>query len=119
MVFDSLYTQLLQGGLDASWRAMQTHTDNIANYSTPNFKAKRVEFKEVFSRVSEAGRGRVVLRTALQTDEDTAARLDGNNVSMEYEQLELWKAQAQYAALTAQLNAEYGNLRTVISTLKA
>lgn len=117
MVFNSLSTQVMEGGMDSLWLKMQVHLDNIANYSTPEYKTKKVEFHDVFDDVNKNGKGKVLLRTSVSTDDHTEGRIDGNNVDMEYEQLELWKAQAQYAALTSKLNADYTNLRTVISNM--
>lgn len=117
MIFDRLTNQVMENGMDAIWMKMRAHTDNIANYSTPNYKAKKVDFQEVFESVSENQSGKIVLRATVSTDEDTEARVDGNNVNMEYEQLELWKTQAQYVALTQKINSDYANLRSVINTL--
>lgn len=116
MILDSLANQVTESGMDAIWMKMRAHADNVANYSTPDYKAKKVDFHEVFDSVSENQSGKMVLRATVSTDENTEARIDGNNVNMEYEQLELWKAQAQFAALTSKLNSDYTNLRTVINT---
>lgn len=117
MILDRMVNQTMEGGMDVLWMKMRAHADNIANYSTPDYKAKKVDFHEIFESVSENKSGKMVLRATVSTDEDTEARIDGNNVNMEYEQLELWKAQAQYAALTQKINSDYSNLRTVINTL--
>lgn len=117
MILDRLVNQTMESGMDALWMKMRAHTDNIANYSTPDYKAKRVDFRKVFESLAENQSGKMVLRATVSTDDDTEARIDGNNVNMEYEQLELWKAQAQYAALTQKINSDYTNLRTVINTL--
>ncbi len=116
MILDSLANQAMESGMDALWMKMRAHADNIANYSTPDYKAKKVDFHEVLDSVSENQSGKMVLRATVSTDESTEARIDGNNVNMEYEQLELWKAQAQFAALTSKINSDYTNLRTVINT---
>ncbi len=116
MILDSLANQTMESGMDALWMKMRAHADNIANYSTPDYKAKKVDFHAVLDSVSENQSGKMVLRATVSTDESTEARIDGNNVNMEYEQLELWKAQAQFAALTSKINSDYTNLRTVINT---
>lgn len=117
MIFDKLTNQTMESGMDALWLKMRAHADNIANYSTPDYKAKKVDFYKVFESVSDNQSGTMVLRTTISTDENTESRVDGNNVNMEYEQLELWKTQAQYSALTTKINSDYTNLRTVINTL--
>lgn len=117
MIFNRVTNQLMESGMDAIWMKMRAHTDNIANYSTPGYKAKKIDFHEVLDSASENQSGKMVLRATVSTDENTEARVDGNNVNMEYEQLELWKAQVQYAALTSKISSDYTNLRTVINTL--
>lgn len=117
MILDRLANQTMESGMDALWMKMRAHTDNIANYSTPNYKAKKVDFHEIFESVSDNQSGKMVLRATVSSDENTEARIDGNNVNMESEQLELWKTQAQYAALTTKMNSDYINLRTVINAL--
>ena len=117
MILNKLANQTMESGMDVLWMKMRTHADNIANYSTPDYKAKRVDFHEVFSNVTENMSGKMQLRATVTQDNATEARIDGNNVNMEYEQLELWKAQAQYSALVNKMNADYSNIRSVISTM--
>ena len=117
MIFNRMANQAMESGMDVLWMKMRAHADNIANYSTPDYKAKKVTFREILETTSENQPEKMVLRASITTDNNTEARVDGNNVNMEYEQLELWKAQAQYAALTTKINSDYANLRTVINTL--
>ena len=114
MFFDSLSSQAMQSSMDALWLKMRVHTDNISNTNTPGYKAKQVSFGEVLTR-EEDGRKKVVFRTRVTQDESTSSRLDGNNVNSEKEQLELWRAQAQYAYLTQKIGGEYNNLRTILN----
>lgn len=115
MFFDSFSSKALQSGMDAMWMKMQVHSGNIANYETPGYKAKKLTFQEVMERNSDTNENVPVLRTKITSDVNTQARIDGNNVSMENEQLQLWKAQAQYAYAVQKINEEYTNLRTIIS----
>ena len=117
MVLNKLANQIVENSLDVTWMKMRAHADNIANYSTPDYKAKRVDFHEVFESINDNMSGKMLMRATVSTDEETEARVDGNNVNMEYEQLEMWKAQAQYTALVNKMNSEYSNLRGVISTM--
>lgn len=117
MILNKLSNQTMEAGMDVLWMKMRAHADNIANYSTPSYKAKKVNFEQVFESVKDDMSGKMKLRATVLTDEATAARVDGNNVNMEYEQLEMWKAQAQYSALVNKMNGDYANLRAVISTM--
>ncbi len=51
----------------------------------------------------------------VEEDGTTQARPDGNNVQVEKEELELWKAYTQYAALTGRVSGRLSTLRYVIN----
>ena len=46
-LFEDAAFRALQSGLDAMWLKQQVASHNIANVGTPDFKAKKVEFKQV------------------------------------------------------------------------
>lgn len=48
-------------------------------------------------------------------DQSTAARPDGNNVSTEKEEMDLWEAYYQYSAMTKRMSANLSSLRYVIN----
>ena len=51
----------------------------------------------------------------VEEDAATQARPDGNNVQVEKEELELWKAYSQYSALTMRMSGKLTTLRYVIN----
>lgn len=113
----------MEASMDAIWMKMRVHMNNIANYETPEFKAQRVEFSEVLNAEcnykTQNNQSSVDgLRIKVTKDESTSSRLDGNNVDMETEQLELWKAQAQYAAVSQKISGKYRNISSVISQMR-
>lgn len=115
MNFNSVTSQALEQSLDATWLKTKMISGNIANYETPGYKAKEVSFEEVFSSVGADGNKKTAsYRTQVKDDPSTSMRADGNNVSMEKEQLELWRAYAQYNALVQKISGNYNNLRYVI-----
>ena len=79
----------------------------------PGFKAKKVEFKDVL-RETEQGVERIA-KPVVEEDAATQARPDGNNVQVEKEELELWKAYSQYSALTMRMSGKLTTLRYVIN----
>lgn len=119
MNFNSISNQALERGLDAVWLKLQVTSDNIANYETPGYKAKQVSFEQVMRSVSagDPSTPAMAFRTTITTDKNTTSRVDGNNVVMEKEQLELWKEQVQYAALSQKVSGSYANIRNVVSQL--
>lgn len=113
----------MEASMDAIWMKMRVHMNNIANYETPEFKAQKVEFNEILgsecARNSGSGTKNVTgMSVKVVQDETTSSRLDGNNVDMETEQLELWKAQAQYAAVSQKISGKYRNISAVISQMR-
>lgn len=117
MIFDSLSSKALESSLDAAWLKTRTTLDNIANYETPGYKAKKVTFEQVLRDVDGSGAQSATFRTKITTDDTTSNRMDGNNVSMEKEQVELWRTYAQYAYLTDKVTGKYSNLRQIFSKL--
>lgn len=112
MFQDSAFLSL-QNGLDAMWLKQQVASHNLANVETPGFKAKKVEFKKVLENAKTGESGG--FETLITTDEATAVRPDGNNVQVENEELELWKAYTQYSALTSRMSGKLSTLRYVIN----
>lgn len=112
-LFEDAAFRALQGGLDATWLKQQVSSHNIANVETPGFKAKKVEFRQVLRDVEN---GTESTRKAVVTDDNvTMARPDGNNVQVEKEELELWKAYTEYSAMTARISGKLSSLRYVIN----
>ena len=151
MLFDSFSSQAAHASLDSLWTKVQVISNNIANESTPGYKAQSVSFSQVLDDVQgaklntkaykqnavfgqkqqqDAGQnqygiatggavaGGARYRTTITTDDSRSMRVDGNNVSMEKEQAELWKAQAQYTYLLDRVRGHYNSITTAISNMK-
>ena len=103
-LFEDAAFRALQSGLDAMWLKQQVASHNIANVETPDFKAKKVA----------DGNG-PVYQAVVGTDNDTEARPDGNNVQVEKEELDLWKAYTEYSAMTSRMSGKLSTLRYVIN----
>ncbi|MDL2252731.1 flagellar basal body protein [Ruminococcaceae bacterium OttesenSCG-928-I18] len=54
-------------------------------------------------------------RTNVTQNDSTNVRIDGNNVSLEKEQTELWKAYAQYSYLLDRVSGHYNSINSAIS----
>lgn len=120
---------LLQKGLDASWKRNEVVANNIANADTPGFKASHVEFESVFQKSLEAdsdsffsssgaGKAGPVAASApyeIVTDKDSAVRMDGNSVDVDAEMTELAENTILYNALSYSVSKEFGRLKTVIN----
>lgn len=112
-MFEDSSLKALQSGLDAMWLKQQVASHNIANVETPGFQAKKVEFRQVLKE-TESGIERG-LTPVVTVDSLTQARPDGNNVQVEKEELEMWKAYTEYSALTSRISGKLSTLRYVIN----
>jgi flagellar basal-body rod protein FlgB len=114
---------LLEKSLDAVWQRQQVIADNIANAATPGYKGQRLEFEELLEKqIQKTGTDENGLQKALDNveprivrDENTQAQEDGNNVDLDYENVEMARAQMQYGYLTNSLNSQINRLKYVIT----
>ena len=79
---EALLLRLLQG----TGRRSQAIASNIANQNTPGYKRQVVRFEDMLAQALEAGGEHLLsIEPAAVTDNETPARLDGNNVNLELE----------------------------------
>jgi len=115
---------LLNKSLDGLWLRQQTTMENIANYSTPGYKSKTVDFETILSTnlnnaygktTSEVNDQILSSNILIKANNNQSMRLDGNNVDLEKENLQLSKTQLQYMYTIAELNSYFSKLKSVIS----
>ena len=117
---------ILNKSLDGLWLRQQTTMDNIANFSTPEYKTKFVDFesqlKSKIKTISDSDLEESEIINEIEHSEiqigendNLSMRLDGNNVDLEKENLDLAKTQLQYMYTISELNSYFSKLRTVIS----
>lgn len=122
------YVNVLKTAADASWAREEVLTNNIANVDTPNYKRQDIEFKTYLnSAIEQAGKPRATLTQKInsvdastvtyRTYTDNTAlsyRLDGNNVDLSTENVELAAEQINYSALIDSMNNEFSRFKAVI-----
>ncbi|MDF2677737.1 MAG: flagellar basal-body rod protein FlgB [Bacillota bacterium] len=117
---------LLNKSLDGLWLRQQITMDNIANYSTPDYKSKFVDFEsQLKSKIKSISDGNLKSyeideqiddsNIIIGENDNQTLRLDGNNVDLEKENLNLAKTQIQYMYTITELNSYFSKLRSVIS----
>jgi len=115
---------LLNKSLDGLWLRQQTTMENIANYSTPGYKSKTVDFETILSTnlnnaygktTSEVNDQILSSNILIKANNNQSMRLDGNNVDLEKENLQLSKTQLQYMYTIAELNSYFSKLKSIIS----
>ena len=120
------YINVLDKAADASWLRNEAISNNIANATTPNYKRSDVSFESELrsalrnSKYVTMDEKVANLRTSMlsgktYTDSGNYSyRLDGNNVDIETENINLAKNQIKYNALMQSINQEFANISMVI-----
>lgn len=120
------YIDVLGKAANASWIRNEVLNNNIANDDTPGYKRKDVQFDDILARelrsvqfkdldkaVANIDTGR--LNGRIYTDAISYSyRIDGNNVDMDTENVELASNQIKYNALVDCITQEFARLKSVI-----
>lgn len=120
-LFNNTNFRLLQQGLDAVWTKQKVINQNIANQNTPGYKAKSVKFSSVLNdkckyvQYHKNDNSDINIKTTITEAKGTNQRLDGNNVDVEKEMMDLVDAQYQYDVLSGKISNEFSMIRTAIS----
>lgn len=120
------YINVLDKAADASWTRNDVLANNIANADTPGYKRKDVQF-ETYLANAVAGTDSLdetVANIDLSTLESTtyteqaglSYRIDGNNVDISTENVELAKNQLKYYTLMSSINDEFSRLKVALKT---
>lgn len=131
-MFSSVST--LQKGLNATWLRNEVISNNISNVDTPGFKASRVQFEDLMAAAAETDDSSISLAVTnpghitksgsgsfknvspeVVTDTTTSTRLDGNNVNIENEMVELAKNSIEYYSTVSKINSEFRKLNSAIN----
>ena len=118
------YVDVLTKAADSSWTREALIANNIANVDTVGYKRQDIDFQSVLS--NELGNckhksldGKIgaldvkELNPQVYTDSSNYSyRLDGNNVDIDTENVELASEQIRYEALATSLNSEFSRMRT-------
>ena len=127
--------KIMQTNLDVLTQRMNIIGQNITNVNTPHYKAKKLEYENLFAEKlaeinnsyakqlrysGEAGRQRLQryfdnVKPVVVTDNTTEMRVDGNNVDIDHESLQMARIQIQYNFMIRKITDEYNLLRHAIS----
>ena len=125
-VFD--YINVLGKAVQASWVRNEVLNNNIANDDTPGYKRQDVQFDDILARELRAGATRYTdlddavskvdlnrIAGRIYTDASNYSyRIDGNNVDMDTENVELASNQIKYQGLADSIIQEFARLEAVI-----
>lgn len=114
---------MAEKSLDYLWSKQRITMNNIANGDTPGYKAQYVTFEDEFRKRLTAGKtgtskdiANIIgnSRYFIRNTNDESARMDGNNVNTDVENVELARTTLQYQYEMNALNSEITRLRTFI-----
>lgn len=113
-------------GLNYAFVKNETISDNLANMSTANYKAKTAEFKSLLEQEKtnqfqtkrtdprHIDFGQTTSGFQIHTNSNTQYNHNGNNVDVDKEMVELGNNQVYHQALVERLNGSFGTLQNVI-----
>lgn len=113
--------------LDYLWGRETVTLNNIANVDTPGFKSQYITFEEELGqRIKNAASkpkpanniNHAIRRThaTLNTTWTESSRLDGNNVDMDQEQVELVRTAYEYQYMLSSISSDISRLRSAAKT---
>ena len=120
------YINVLDKAADASWIRNEAIANNIANVDTPGYKRQDVNFEEQLRKAMKNSRYASIdervanvdlerLNPITYRDHATLSyRLDGNNVDIDTENVELASNQLRYQGLTDSITKHFQGLQSVM-----
>ncbi len=111
--------------LDFLWGRQTVTLNNIANDDTPGFKSQYISFENILGeKLKDASAGwrpmRQVeqainsTRASLHTTRAESTRLDGNNVDMDQEQVDLARTALEYQYMVASIGNDISRLQSAV-----
>lgn len=120
------YINVLDKAADASWIRNEVIANNIANVDTPGYKRQDVNFEDQLRKAMKNSRYTSIDERVANVDLDrlkpityrdhatVSYRLDGNNVDIDTENVELASNQIRYQGLTDSISKHFEGLQLVM-----
>ena len=111
--------------LDFLWGIQTVTLNNIANDDTPGFKSQYISFENILGeKLKDASAGWrpmkqveqaiISTRASLHTTRAESTRLDGNNVDMDQEQVDLARTALEYQYMVASIGNDISRLQSAV-----
>lgn len=123
MLFEKLNIQnsILETAMVASTVRNEVIQNNIANAELPGFKKSKVNFENIlqdtlqtYKQTGKLDLSKATARVALD-NENFSYRLDGNNVDIESEMIDLYQNSVKYETLTSGVMNNYKRINLALS----
>ncbi len=123
---DTTSMTLANKSMDYLWEKQRVISENISNSETPGYKAKYVTFEEELQKnLSKLRLGKnprsvqmkeAILNTGIRVRQtnDENVFLNGNNVNIDVENVELARAQLQYQFVARSIDGQFAKLKMVL-----
>ena len=123
MVYSTLFDQpsTLGVALNGLSARAEVINNNIANVDTPGFKKSSVQFEDSLQKALDKARrtGELDLHAVrpmiTKIHENFSYRIDGNNVDIELEMVDLYQTQMTFDTLVMGINNYYRRINSVLS----
>ncbi len=119
-LFEESTMQYLSAGLDAAALRQEVTAHNLSNLNTPRFSRSSVSFEEELQQARQRENGQLErthpqhqpspaadLSPSVERDQSSVRRIDGNNVDMDQEMLELVNNQFRFNAMSQQVSDRF------------
>ena len=124
-VFYVIGITLTEKMLDFLWGRQTVTLNNIANDDTPGFKSQYISFENILGeKLKDASAGWRPMkqveqainstRASLHTTRAESTRLDGNNVDMDQEQVDLARTALEYQYMVASIGNDISRLQSAV-----
>ncbi|WP_350348560.1 flagellar basal body rod protein FlgB [Agromyces sp. G08B096] len=110
-MFDSVSALALSSALDGLAARQRAIANNIANVSTPGYRAQRVQFEQALAASIAAGDGATRATTARSLE---PTQLNGNNVNLDTETLSNIDTVLRFQFASQAANGQFTSLRTAM-----
>lgn len=112
-MIDSVTATALESALTGLAARQRAIADNIANVSTPGFRAQRVAFEDALADSIREGSGRVdpSMERSLEP-----TRLDGNNVNLDTETISNVDTVLRFQFASRAMDGQFQSVRSVLRT---
>ncbi|HOQ17601.1 MAG TPA: flagellar basal body rod protein FlgB [Defluviitaleaceae bacterium] len=123
MLFSRLNSNvdILEKALDASWLRNEIIAGNIANADTPNYKKKEVKFEQYLADALKSNNKKNVEKVQpriVVNYDNLETRMDGNNVDVDVEMVEMAKNSIRYNTLISQVSHEFKRINIVLNNIR-
>lgn len=116
MYLDSIAFKAMENGIKQMALKQEIHTQNIANIDTPDYHYKTVSFENTLKdAMDNNSKKEYSFKSMVSQVPETNVLVDGNNVDVDKENLELYSAYIQSSAIVSKLNSAINNLRYVLT----